>query len=654
MLEWPYPIMYDKETVVDIDVLVAGAGLAGACAAIAAARNGLTVAVVDKAPIKRSGSGGAGIDHWLGCLTNPCSKVSPEQYMSDQDTSLMNIDLAKYIGLRYSWPVLAEIEKMGLPIRDSEDEFKGAPFRDEDTKLLFAYDYTSKMDIKLRGGDRLKPVLYEEIKKQGARIFERVMITALLTEGGKVGNRVVGATGVNIQTGEFYVFNCKAVIVASGAPKGIWIYNTELHGSAAEDADPNNTGDGHAMMWNIGVSTTLMYRAGKIHGGGAFGWPEYGVGNPDNTWFPCTLVDANGKEIPWVDTKNNILDSVEQRNMPGEGQPYMSTSFVRNVFEGGVLSQKPRIIRDLGDRIKSGEFKLPLYADLPSMPSQERRSIWGLMVGNEGKSRFAIYDHYNEAGFNPDKHLLQAPMMSPESYSSGDFLNWTSGENGAVKFWKDSGMFGGVGGPVIDWNLMTDVGGVFAAGCSGNSGGASNACAAGWYAGNATKAYVESRSDKPIINTEQLRKEKERVYAPIHRKSDDDFIGWKELWAGTARVMQCYCSDYMTDITLQLGLDWLKSIREGELTQTYARNPHELVRVLECENRITVSEMFLQGCLSMYHSKQNGIEDKYIVDKLDDDGTVKTTYLNKYYYLEAPYKPTYLENFRASNGNGGE
>jgi hypothetical protein len=29
-------------------------------------------------------------------------------------------------------------------------------------------------------------------------------------------------------------------------------------------------------------------------------------------------------------------------------------------------------------------FELPFYADLPSMPEQERRAIWRLMVGEEG------------------------------------------------------------------------------------------------------------------------------------------------------------------------------------------------------------------------------------------------------------------------------
>jgi hypothetical protein len=34
---------------------------------------------------------------------------------------------------------------------------------------------------------------------------------------------------------------------------------------------------------------------------------------------------------------------------------------------------------------------LPLYADLPGMAEHERRAIWGLMIGSEGKSKI-LYD----------------------------------------------------------------------------------------------------------------------------------------------------------------------------------------------------------------------------------------------------------------------
>ena len=63
--EWPYAVNYGKEKEIETDVLIIGGGLAGCYAAISAAKKGMSVAVVEKGAVIRSGSAGSGIDHWL-------------------------------------------------------------------------------------------------------------------------------------------------------------------------------------------------------------------------------------------------------------------------------------------------------------------------------------------------------------------------------------------------------------------------------------------------------------------------------------------------------------------------------------------------------------------------------------------------------------
>ena len=41
-------------------------------------------------------------------------------------------------------------------------------------------------------------------------------------------------------------------------------------------------------------------------------------------------------------------------------------------------------------RIENGEYELPLYADLTSMPELERKAIWGLMIGEETKTNIKV------------------------------------------------------------------------------------------------------------------------------------------------------------------------------------------------------------------------------------------------------------------------
>ena len=137
---------------------------------------------------------------------------------------------------------------MGVQVRDVDDEFVGAEFRDEKTKLMFAYDYENKYCIRVNGGADIKPAMYKELKRLGVKIYDCVMVTSLLTEGGKQGARVIGATGVNVRTGEFYIFKAKATVLSAAAPGGLWVFSTELTG-ATIFMEPNNTGEGTAMAW---------------------------------------------------------------------------------------------------------------------------------------------------------------------------------------------------------------------------------------------------------------------------------------------------------------------------------------------------------------------------------------------------------------------
>ena len=125
-------------------------------------------------------------------------------------------------------------------MRDVDNEFAGAEFRDEETKILFACDYRNRHAIRVRGGANIKVVMYNELKRLGVVICDRVMATSLLTEGGKPGTRVIGATGVNVRTGEFNVFKAKATVLCTADVLRLWLFNTELVGLACEHNDPNN------------------------------------------------------------------------------------------------------------------------------------------------------------------------------------------------------------------------------------------------------------------------------------------------------------------------------------------------------------------------------------------------------------------------------
>lgn len=616
-LEWPYEVKYGKESQIEAEVIILGGGPAGCMAAIAAARAGASVVLLDKAHVKRSG-GGSGVDHWLTTPT-PASNITPEECVEWEVESYggyMNA-LSRYIASREGWDTLLEIEEMGAKIRDTENEFKGAPFRDEATKLLFAYDYDNKVTLRV-WGTTFKPAMYKQCRKMGVNVINRVMVTSLLTENGLKGSRVIGATAIHSRTGEFLILKGKAVINCMALHEANWLFSTELTGLPY--FHPNIVCDGPAISWLAGAEFTMMEKSSPSPPAG-FHLPSYGSGNPKNTWYPATMVDAKGREIPWVDGIGNPITEVAERTRPAEGQRYFGDRSMNPKYKLAHL------VDDLEERIRKGEFTLPLYADLTSMPDYERRAIWGLMVGQEGRTKVPVKETYEAAGFDPEKDLLQSYYLLGGEPFPGMWQHAT------LPFVRGRGPFASPGGLVTDWELSSNLEGLFVAGNALFAGNYyHHAAVTGRYAGRKAAAYAKTNSMSEL-NRVQIEREKQRVYAPIKRSNGLD---WKELRAGLCRVMQNYCGDIKNEELLRIGLTWLKDIRENVLPEVYAANPHMLMRVIESYNILDCDELIICSSLARKASsrflgfnRQDYVEDdppmwhKFITIKKDEGG-VKT------------------------------
>jgi succinate dehydrogenase/fumarate reductase flavoprotein subunit len=156
------------------------------------------------------------------------------------------------------------------------------------------------------------------------------------------------------------------------------------------------------------------------------------------------------------------------------------------------------------------------------------------------------------------------------------------------------------------------------------------------------------------IDRQQLAEEKARVYAPVRRK---DGIGWKELRAGICRIMQDYCGEYKSEETLQMGLRWIRSIRESEAPTAFARNPHELIRALENMTHLTIGEIIMQASLArkassifldfkrLDYPEMDPPEWHKIVTIRLENGDIKAGDLPLDYWKLPPYAPTCEENY---------
>ena len=516
-----------------------------------------------KADTIRSGQGGPGCDHWCVTPANPHSKVDPDDWArrlvehpvhaGQPPAGPAPLSYANGIGTqiqcREDWDTLLEMEQMGGKIRDTEDEYLGAEGRYDD-KLMFSPrmspDHATEVTIRV-WGTTFKPALKKECLRLGVRIFDRVMVTSLLTENGVQGARVVGAVGFNSRTGEFMVFKSKASVLSTAGSNSIGYLNTELAGYVNFPGSRTKTGDGVAMAWRAGAELVLMEQTAPHGIGTGLKHTWYG-GASDASFEGIQQVDANGKKLPW----------------PLQGWP-----------DGGAMAPTPEDRERILKGIHDGTYALPFFGDFPAMSEIERRVTWELMLGEESTTR-NITRSYEKGGFNPAKHLL---------------MNYNFIEGTSPSHWINAGR----GGPVHDWNLKTTLDGLYIAGESMFAAGDHSwAASTGRYAGRKAAAYAAG-IDRAPVSRDQVALEKARIYAPVNR---DNGIDWKELHAGIGRVLQYFGSEFKTEKMLNIGLDSLKEIEEVFVPRLYALDPHKLMRSIEDLSLLTHAQIIFHASLA--------------------------------------------------------
>lgn len=552
--EWPYPIKFGEESEVETDVLVLGGGIAGCWAAISAARQGAKVVLLEKGDVKRSGAGGPGCDHWCNVPANPLSRVDPDAWAVAEMESLgpYSNGLGYQIQCREDYDTLLEMEQMGGKIRDVDDEFVGVEGRDDKTKFMISprygatadyvtYEQWSKPDfnppekrnnVVIRiWGSTFKPALKKECLRLGVKVYDRVMATSVLNENGKQGARAVGATGINVRTGEFLIVKAKAVIISAAGGGQLWLMDTE-HGGYSTMYPRNDCSDSTALAWKAGAALTMM-ESSSLHAIGTGLKHKWYTGAGDASYENVSMVDADNRKLPfptqgWVD---------------GGAMPPLSGPFANKIRE----------------EVKAGKWKLPFYGDFAGMKPEESNATWNLMLAEESTTKIMVKT-MTEEGFDITRDQI---------------MNYSFIEFQPTAQFREPARGGGI---MTDWSLKSSVDGLYAAGTAMFSpGDHSFAAATGRYAGRKAAAYAKSVECGAVCR-EQIDKEKERVLAPTRRSGGMD---WKELHNGLCRVMQYFVSEFKNETMLDMALDEIGRIEENAVPQLSALDPHKLMRSLE-------------------------------------------------------------------------
>lgn len=230
-------LFLEEMPLLEHDVLVIGAGLAGMRAALSAQEMGANVAIVSKVHPVRSHSNAAqgGInaaltdrgDDWND---HAYDTVKGSDYLGDQD--------AIEIMCSEAGQELINLEHMGVIFNRDDQGLLGtrAFGGQQKARTFFVADFT---------GQAMLHVLYEQLMKSSIRVYEEWFVLALIIEGGVC----CGVTALEIATGRVYVIRAKTVIMCSGGVGRVFEPSTNAL---------IVTGDGIGQAYSSGASLMDM------------------------------------------------------------------------------------------------------------------------------------------------------------------------------------------------------------------------------------------------------------------------------------------------------------------------------------------------------------------------------------------------------------
>lgn len=433
------------------DMLVVGGGSAGTMAAIAARRKGLDVVLADKAGIARSGCSAAGIDHFMAVLESGPEWDTPEAFLSwygrlTQD--LVDIKVVEKAYLRKIKVLVAYLESLGVPMRldrERNDYIRTGSFGQPG-------DYFINFD-----GRNLKPIISREAERLGVRCVRRVNVTDLLTAGG----RVAGAVGFHIRSGDCYVFEAGAVVLATGNASRMYRNSSGL---------PFNTWH---SPFNNGAAQVMAYRAGAELKNMEF--VNYTL-TPKN--FSASALNAI------VGMGGHIVNSMGER-------------YLLKYHEKGELG--PRWVMPWGTYWEVKEGRGPCYFDVRHLPEKDLTHLIEHLLPVD-KNTFM--DYCVQKGIDLRKDLMEIEICEGQLPA----------------------FVGSVTGIHVDDNCRTTVPGLYAAGgCAVSICNLSASMAVGEFAGeSAAEALLEEKvAHQPDHGQEAFFKS--GIYTPLQRSGELEY-----------------------------------------------------------------------------------------------------------------------------------
>ncbi len=573
----------------DCDILVVGGGMGGTGAAYEARYWGrdLKIVVAEKANIDRSGAVAQGL-YAINCYMGmQWDENQPEDHVRYARNDLMGMvreDLA-YDMARHVDSSVHKFEEWGLPL-----------MRDPDTGR---YLREGKWQIMIHG-ESYKPIVAEAARKSADKIYNRIMITHLLMDESKP-NRVGGAVGFNVRTGDFDVFRAKTVIVGAGGASQIF--------------KPRSVGEGMGRTWYAPWSSASAY-ALPIQAGAKMTQME-------NRIVLCRFKDGYGP----VGAYFLHLKTYTQN---AYGEEYESKWYDHTkALVGEYIDHHPTptCLRNHAfiEETKAGRGPIHMVTKEAFQDPHKETVGWENFLGmTVGQAVVWASQDIDPKYINPELTTSEPYVMGSHATCSGA---WASGPEDLS---PDEYYWG--------YNRMMTVDGLFGAGDA--LGGTAHAFSSGSFtegrlAAKAAVKYIKDlKNEKIEISDKQHEDLKKAVYQPMEHYETYR----NEIVGGTVsphyilplhglqrleKLMDEYAGgigvNYMTnEPLLNRGLELMATLHE-DLECLGAEDLHQLQRAWELKHRAIASECVIQHTLFRKETRWPGYYYRGDHMQLDDE-----------------------------------
>lgn len=581
----------------NIDILVAGAGMGGTGAAFEARYWGKDkkIVIAEKANIDRSGAVAQGL-YAINCYIGArWGENNPEDHVRYARMDLMGMvreDLA-FDMARHVDSTVHQFEEWGLPIMKN---LKTGTYLREGRWQIMIH------------GESYKPIVAEAAKKSADKVFNRICITHLLMDDAKE-NRVAGAVGFNVRTGNYHVFKSKTVICGAGGASMIFKPRSVGEGAGRVWYAPWSSGSAYGLMIEAGAKMTQMENrivlARFKDGYGPVGayflhlktYTQNGLGEEyESKWFPA-LSEMVGK---------GYLDT--------EGQ-HLSHKPIPTCLRNHAMLSEMNAGRGPIQMVTMEAFQDPHLEEIGW------HNFLGMTVGQAVLWAATDVDPKYE---NPELTLSEPYVMGSHATGCGAWCSGPEDLSPPEYYWG--------------YNRMTTVEGLFGAGDA--VGGTPHAFSSGSFtegrlAAKAACKYIDDGKAKGIVvSDKQIADLKEKIYKPLETYTvfrnevvggtvNPNFINPRQGLDRLQKLMDEYCGgfgvNYMTnEKLLSIGLKKMKILQE-DMEKIAASDIHELLRAWELHHRVRTSESVFQHTLFRKETRWPGYYYRGDAMKLNDE-----------------------------------